>query len=1854
MKKVLCSVVAAFVILLILTSGNSGTTGKAGNTGSPGEATCNQSGCHNSFADNTGGGSIALTSSNMTGWGYQPGVVYHMSLTVNRTGSTVFGIGLEALDPTNADAGTLTPGSGTSLLAAPNGRMNLVHTFNGGLANNTRTFNFDWTAPSSNVGNVTFWFTGVAGNNNGGVNLDYVYTGTPVVVVPTDCLGVPNGSAVPGSSCNDNDACTINDVYQANCTCSGSFQDSDNDGTCNANDGCPNDPNKVAPGICGCGVPDTDSDSDGTPNCNDGCPNDPNKISPGICGCGVADTDNDNDGTPNCNDGCPNDANKIAPGQCGCGSAEPSTVCNDNNACTINDVIQANCACSGTFQDTDGDGTCNANDGCPNDPAKIAPGQCGCNAPEPGTACDDGNANTTGDAIDPNCTCIGHQATDCLGQEGGPAQPGTPCDDSNNCTVEDHWNSGCQCVGSFLDSDGDGVCNANDDCPNVAGQQGTACNDQNSCTVNDVLNGACQCAGSILDSDGDGTCNANDGCPFDPYKITAGTCGCGVPDADTDSDGLADCIDSCPFRTGQQGSPCDDGNPSTSGDVLNASCVCVGSAIPCPDDGDPCTSELVVNMVCTHPELPDTDGDGTCDLQDGCPNDPNKLVAGDCGCNQPEPGTSCDDNDPCTTNDVIRPGCMCAGDPADPLQIIGPASLDLFTSSSATYTVEPSQGALDYTWMLPNGWSSGNIHSNDLTADISSNSGGLVGLCVVVNNNGCPSTACSSVLMQNYSGLDHCIPYSPNGTPFGDFIDGVEFGDIHNTQSGAGPAYTDYTTQHSTQVDPGETLALSITSGSYTEDHYTAWIDFDLSGTFDPAEKIAEFETSLPFETQVFLLTIPLDAAPGHTVLRVRGYDAVAQGTPDLLPCDDFGYGEVEDYDVHIVNGICVPSSGNGTTAGDFIDGVEVGAISNLGSGSTGGGTYTDYTGQFFTAVEINTTTAITITSGDYASDHYTVWIDLDHDNRFEDFERCGSFTSTSPHESQTLYFSLPGSALLGMTKLRVRGYDASFAGTEDLPSCDYYEYGETEDYQITLILPAFCDDNDPCTTDAFNGTGCINTDLVDSDNDGTCDQRDGCPGDPSKLAPGTCGCGVPEMDSDGDGVYDCIDNCPNFPGGMGGSCDDGDPCTMYDVITSSCTCSGTFVDSDLDGICDVNDDCPFLFGTVGSTCNVPNVCYINGIIDANCQCTGTFLDTDGDLLCDPLDNCPLVSGQIGSPCDDNNTGTVDDVLNFICQCIGQTVPCADSDPCTIDLYDGSTCIHSPGPDADGDGACDLIDDCPLDPFKTSPGTCGCGNLEPGSNCDDQDNCTINDVISLNCSCNGSLNTADPDGDGVPTCLDDCPFVTGLQGDGCNDGITCTIDDVLNALCQCVGTENTSDMDSDGLADCIDNCPDVPGQVGTGCDDNDPNTSGDVLNDVCVCVGSTTPCPDDGDSCTYEVVIDGQCVHPSLPDSDGDGSCDLVDGCPNDPDKTAPGMCGCDHKEPGTLCNDNDPCTLNDAIDMNCGCTGTSIAISTISGPPTIDLQEGGIATFSITPVPGATYDWVLPYGWVSQSMSSASVTVDVTAGALGNLPLCINISLGDCELNSCTSVDVVNTLPVCVPTSSNGTSLGDFIDGVALGDIENTGSGGVSGPSYSSYSLLSTSLARGSTNVLTITGGTSVPDRYAAWIDYDQNGTFATSEKIGEYNSSSAYEAHPVAFTVPMNAAFGHTVLRVRGVHIELGEPDPLNPCFSYGRSETEDYDVQIQSQVGVADALRPGSDRLSIWPNPTSGRFILSFNGLSHGQAIISIFDATGRQVKSSSVLAQLPQDEMDLRILAPGTYLLVADFDGERHIERVVIQQ
>lgn len=138
------------------------------------------------------------------------------------------------------------------------------------------------------------------------------------------------------------------------------------------------------------------------------------------------------------------------------------------------------------------------------------------------------------------------------------------------------------------DSDGDGVPDARDECPQDPSK---------------VEPGQCGCGQADTDSDGDHTADCIDLCPADARKIAPGQCGCGLTDADTDGDQTADCLDQCPQDAGKI-------DPGVCG--------------------------------CGYADT-NTDGDQTADCLDLCPDDPQKTEPGQCGCGFVE-------SDPCNSS----------------------------------------------------------------------------------------------------------------------------------------------------------------------------------------------------------------------------------------------------------------------------------------------------------------------------------------------------------------------------------------------------------------------------------------------------------------------------------------------------------------------------------------------------------------------------------------------------------------------------------------------------------------------------------------------------------------------------------------------------------------------------------------------------------------------------------------------------------------------------------------------------------------------------------------------------------------------------------------------------------------------------------------------------------------------------------------------------------------------------------------------------------------------------------------------------------------------------------------------------
>jgi OOP family OmpA-OmpF porin len=149
-----------------------------------------------------------------------------------------------------------------------------------------------------------------------------------------------------------------------------------------------------------------------------------------------------------------------------------------------------------------------------------------------------------------------------------------------------------------VDSDGDGVCDDKDECPNTpAGLEV----DERGCPA---------------DSDGDGVPDHLDKCPGTPRGVRVDLDGCPV---DSDGDGVPDYLDKCPGTP--SGVPVDsDGCPKDSD----------GDGVPDYRDKCPGTPRGVVVDSDGCPI--DSDGDGVPDYRDKCPGTPLGAPVNDVGC----------------------------------------------------------------------------------------------------------------------------------------------------------------------------------------------------------------------------------------------------------------------------------------------------------------------------------------------------------------------------------------------------------------------------------------------------------------------------------------------------------------------------------------------------------------------------------------------------------------------------------------------------------------------------------------------------------------------------------------------------------------------------------------------------------------------------------------------------------------------------------------------------------------------------------------------------------------------------------------------------------------------------------------------------------------------------------------------------------------------------------------------------------------------------------------------------------------------------------------------------------------------
>jgi len=191
---------------------------------------CTAIGCHTGTALNGGKGSVSISFPN--GMSYTPGVKQHLTVTIADPAATQKAWGFQATvrlaSSTTTMAGSLTSSDNNTLLMCTDAsffteptypfsasgaqacsttfKPTLVyqyieHDLVGELASVGHTgsysYQFDWTPPATNVGNVTFYVAGNAANGDTQPTGDHIYATTytlsPVQSGPTPAIQSSNG-----------------------------------------------------------------------------------------------------------------------------------------------------------------------------------------------------------------------------------------------------------------------------------------------------------------------------------------------------------------------------------------------------------------------------------------------------------------------------------------------------------------------------------------------------------------------------------------------------------------------------------------------------------------------------------------------------------------------------------------------------------------------------------------------------------------------------------------------------------------------------------------------------------------------------------------------------------------------------------------------------------------------------------------------------------------------------------------------------------------------------------------------------------------------------------------------------------------------------------------------------------------------------------------------------------------------------------------------------------------------------------------------------------------------------------------------------------------------------------------------------------------------------------------------------------------------------------------------------------------------------------------------------------------------------------------------------------------------------
>ena len=296
-----------------------------------------------------------------------------------------------------------------------------------------------------------------------------------------------------------------------------------------------------------------------------------------------------------------------------------------------------------------------------------------------------------------------------------------------------------------------------------------------------------------------------------------------------------------------------------------------------------------------------------------------------------------------------------------------------------------------------------------------------------------------------------------------------------------------------------------------------------------------------------------------------------------------------------------------------------------------------------------------------------------------------------------------------------------------------------------------------------------------------------------------------------------------------------------------------------------------------------------------------------------------------------------------------------------------------------------------------------------------------------------------------------------------------------------------------------------------------------------------------------------------------------------------------------------------------------SLSGYTVAAGITFQWQSASSAAGTYSNIFGATNSSWTPTGITATTYYKCNVCCSYSSACASSSIIGVNYFTASSCTPNYANIDTTEDTYIASPgnhlrlNGDAGTSINDsVVDGTLHAYLDRT--------------TLGCQLSTGSTYTITVAGGSLVPQAYQAWIDFNNNGTFESTESVGGLSAGST-SATSSTFTITIPSASTVTTagdyrLRIATSYYYHNYPS-LNACPNGSTTndywgETRDYYVALNVTSGTlsfsvsVDSVMFGID--STCTTSPAQSFTMGGSGLSPASGNLTVYAPTNYAVCST----------------------------------------